>query len=65
MDAFKNACLISLIIPNLFARNRRIISNNCGNKFGPLSRQSLSDGPFRLDEASYAILFLVEVLLSL
>ena len=52
-------------MPNLFERNRRIISNNCGNKFGPLSRQSLGHGPFRLDEASYTILVLVELSLSL
>ena len=61
MDTFKNTFFISLIMPNLFERNRRIISNNCGNKFGPLSRQSLGHGPFRLDEASYTILVLVEV----
>ena len=61
----KTLFFISLIMPNLFERNRRIISNNCGNKFGPLSRQSLGHGPFRLDEASYTILVLVELSLSL
>ena len=51
-------------MPTLFARSPRIISNNCGNKSVSLSRQSIRDGPFCLDEASY-ILVLVEVLLSL
>ena len=51
-------------MPTSFARNPIIIFSNCGNKFVSLSRQSIRDGPFCLDEASY-ILVLVEVLLSL